>query len=69
MNPLNYSVITILLINFLFVMIKPKLFFNGDSPKIFGARANKNEVIIPYYTVSTLIGMLVYILIAITKTR
>lgn len=59
-SPLNYGIITILLVNFLFLVLKPQLFFTRHEPKPFGTR--KGETILPYHSVALLIGIIIYMI-------
>jgi hypothetical protein len=55
---LNYGIITIILFNVIFLTLKPQLFFTKHVPKQFGAR--RGETILPYHSVSLLLGIMVY---------
>jgi hypothetical protein len=55
---LNYGIITIILFNVIFLTLKPHVFFTKHVPKQFGAR--RGETIMPYHSVSLLLGIIVY---------
>lgn len=59
-TPLNYGIITILLVNFLFLVLKPQYFFTNQNPKPFGTR--RGETILPYHSIALLSGIIIYMI-------
>jgi hypothetical protein len=57
---LIYGIITIILINVMFLSIKPQLFFVKHTPKVFGVK--HNETILPYHSIALFFGIFIYMI-------
>jgi hypothetical protein len=61
---LKYAILILFLSSMMFIIMKPRFFFNNQGhPYEFGVR--ENETIVPYYSVSFILSILVYIIILI----
>lgn len=60
MREITKSVIVFIIVVLFLLVVKPKFFFDGNTPKEFGNE--KGQCICPYYTFALLFGVSGYLL-------